>query len=437
LAIFYLGSTEHIRAFNFTGIAARMVVSVGMIQKPRHYISDSEAAHRQRLCWQIFLMDQTVSAVFGKPPIMSYENVGIDLPPNDDLSPLICFKDPDGLCTNLFREEAKLAIIGSNMYHKLYSRKPHQSTGNGLPRAIRLLDEELQTWHDELPFDIQPEQAPPANRPCQLRVLFLHFLYYKLKITIHWAVIRDVDPLPHAEELDVPRSMVLSAISARATICILDIVQRHYPHHPLAIVMLHGIFSSVVILFLNILQRTSNLGEISAGTELEETIVTAGKDLNLIRTVATFFNHDEVNPMTIRLLKATSGMCTIAEEAIKKATTTKPNEDLPRDTTSTRNSYEDLVSMLYSDIEARPTPAPDTSTSIVLTPPPGDKPPSSLALPTLPFDTPQHNQYQYHTQSLPLPMTMGMEWFMPPDTHQDTWNLDNPEIWNFNHDAAF
>lgn len=166
-----------------TAIAARLAYGIGLHRNLNHEnLTKEEIVQRQNVFWIIYSMDKSFALRLGHPSVMSDDDIGIDLPQEND----IIERRPDG--TNrygIFRCQIQLAMLESRIYSELYSARAQNKSALSRLKSVGELDKALCEWKKSLPADIQPENPINCIEEQFLPILLIHFAYFNCLTTIH------------------------------------------------------------------------------------------------------------------------------------------------------------------------------------------------------------------------------------------------------------
>ncbi|OHW92902.1 fungal specific transcription factor [Colletotrichum incanum] len=266
--------------------------------------------HRRRLFWQAYIIDHDLMLRIGKPPLIS-DDFLLDLPEEHPSDGYSMYYYPDDVTLNFFLQQVRLAQIQGRIASALYHR-------TGVPPAeleaeIRRLDAELQEWRQSIPPMIRAENVDALLDGDYHRMVCLttlHFTYFQLVVAIHSAAFR----LPLLEDQegteagDIGPSLALCVSASRAAISLLNYHQIEHPYTPY---LLYQIAWSVDILFVNILQNKTN--------------PRARRDLDLIRTVISFFEKYDPDHQSVVSYQIIKVIADVAASVLANTPTLPPH----------------------------------------------------------------------------------------------------------------
>ncbi|TDZ66105.1 Fusaridione A cluster transcription factor fsdR [Colletotrichum trifolii] len=281
IILYYNFVSENHVALTLMGLTVQLLLMAGyhrpepdpMFAEPSS-LNPSEHLHRRRLFWQAYVLDHDLMLRIGKPPLIS-DDFLLDLPEEHPADGYSMYYYPNNVILNFFLQQVRLAQIQGKISSALYSRSGVPPTE--LEAEIKKLDMELQEWRESIPEMIHPERVEALLDGDYHRMVCLttmHFTYFQLVVAIHSAAFR----LPALEDQegmetgDIGPSLALCVSASRAAISLLNYHQVEHPYTPY---LLYQVAWSVDILFVNILQN--------------KTSARARRDLDLIRTVISFF----------------------------------------------------------------------------------------------------------------------------------------------------
>jgi hypothetical protein len=135
----------------------------------------------------MYLLDKDMALRSGRPPCISDDDIGVELPdedPADGVGNMLC-KNGRDKC-NMFRLVTLFAVIQSKVYMQLYSAKASKQSDGELLNTIGDLDRELEAWKELVPFEFRPEsEISMDDGRLVLHLVMMHFAYYNCLTTIH------------------------------------------------------------------------------------------------------------------------------------------------------------------------------------------------------------------------------------------------------------
>jgi hypothetical protein len=188
MAMFMQGTPNPQPSFSLVAAAIRLSHNIGLHKRGSSFnLNPVEVEQRKRVFWIGYLLDKDICLRSGRPPAQDDDDMNVELPsadPDDNIGN-IPLADGKGKM-NLFRLMSEFATIESKVYRRLYSVKASKQSDGELLNAIGELDEELETWKDNIPIDFRPEHEIKASHtPLMLHIVVLHFAYYNCLTTIH------------------------------------------------------------------------------------------------------------------------------------------------------------------------------------------------------------------------------------------------------------
>ena len=195
LMCYYLqGTVELNECWNLLGIMTRTAISLGLHLTPTvDSLKPIEKEVRKRVWWGCFVIDQSLSMKFGRPPTLRAQDNNVELPlevddqyiTHDCVSP----RQPTGSPSvmSFFTASIKLSYIICSMLKSMYlgkagARRDHIDNALQIPvsghhsilSSVVLLDGQLQSWWDTSPDHLTLEAGdPPRNKSDILRQRFI------------------------------------------------------------------------------------------------------------------------------------------------------------------------------------------------------------------------------------------------------------------------
>ncbi|EIT78670.1 hypothetical protein AO1008_00207 [Aspergillus oryzae 100-8] len=296
----------------------------------------STALHEKILLYHAFILDQDLAMYHSKPPSLTSDLISC-LPEEDPEDGRNTLRFDDGSTINWLREQVILANIQNKVYDKLRSPRASAQSPEQLYVAVMELDEELQSWRQNIPDMARPQTPLTGLDDMRLMPLtVLHFCYFQLLISIHSVVFSKAVPLwNHYEESDLVISSVALCVSAaRASISLLN---YHDQGHPFTIYLVYHIAWNVDILLISILEN--------------KTAPQAREDLDLLGTVIRFFEKHDPNCESAVPYHITRLYYQVALRAVNNATAASQNapQESPAGPLATAKNNEDSSSFPYSN----------------------------------------------------------------------------------------
>jgi proline utilization trans-activator len=137
-------------AYTYTGIALRLSLILGLHRKiPNNTtMTPMECEHRIRVWWSVYSLDRVCSSKVGHPVMLRDEDIDVQLPSTDGLTPEQAaeYFDPVHLTAQI-----KLMRITGNVLSDIY-RIPQPGRSNqffvvGVQKTLA----NLRSWHEMLP----------------------------------------------------------------------------------------------------------------------------------------------------------------------------------------------------------------------------------------------------------------------------------------------
>ncbi|KAL3462394.1 fungal-specific transcription factor domain-containing protein [Aspergillus heterothallicus] len=190
-------------ASHYVSIASRSIIAVG-IHTMGNPSQNSQAgslashdapikSHLRNLFWVCYVMDKDVSLRTGQPHCLRDEDCNLQLPcgySNHLHSRMAYFPARDIPDGPLFPLELRISQIKSRIFTSLYSYQGMQKSDAELIRAIRELDDELESWRLSLPMELRPtlSYGKDANKHPNVMNMYLilcHLSYYFCVTVVH------------------------------------------------------------------------------------------------------------------------------------------------------------------------------------------------------------------------------------------------------------
>ncbi|KAL2883022.1 hypothetical protein SGCOL_001712 [Colletotrichum sp. CLE4] len=313
---FSFTSENHI-ALTLMGLTVQLLLMAGYhrpepdmaFARPQQLIP-TEHLHRRRLFWHAYVIDHDLMLRIGKPALIS-DDFLLDLPEEHPSDGYSMYYYPNDVTLNFFLEQVRLAQIQGRISTTLYSR-------SGVPAAeleaeIRRLDNELTEWRQSIPPMIRADNVDALLDGDYSRLVCLttlHFTYFQLVVAIHSAAFRlpTLEDQEGVESGDIGPSLALCVSASRAAISLLNYHQIEHPYTPY---LLYQIAWSVDILFVNILQNKNN--------------PRARRDLDLIRTVISFFEKYDPYHQTVVSYQVIKVIADVAATVLANTPTLPPH----------------------------------------------------------------------------------------------------------------
>lgn len=187
--IYLVATSRSSTASIILGSAIQMILLAGYhmtISGPGH--KSAQDLQRSRLLYRAYILEQDLSVILGKPPILS-ESLITCLPNErpDDCQGIICL--PEGTTVNYLRERVVLARIQNRAWEAL--RSPFSSTKSSKEflDSTNQLIEELQEWNGSLPASMKlPELSAKLDDLRQMQVTDIHWSYFQTVVAIYSAI---------------------------------------------------------------------------------------------------------------------------------------------------------------------------------------------------------------------------------------------------------
>jgi hypothetical protein len=155
--------------YSYLGIALRACCRLGLHRHVVNEFNPIEREERKRTFWVIRRFDTYVSAILGLPSMLSDEDIDQELPLeiDDEFISEDCIQPMPYKHFSLMsaaNAHTKLVSILQKVVRLIYPIKGLKSAGHNHPgdgysishSRIRLVEQDLQTWMDELPMELRP-----------------------------------------------------------------------------------------------------------------------------------------------------------------------------------------------------------------------------------------------------------------------------------------
>ncbi|KAL2012449.1 hypothetical protein VTN00DRAFT_5167 [Thermoascus crustaceus] len=329
LALYQLFSGNVRTASYLASLAARFIFVLGAHVRPTYTgpppspmdIISLTQYHLRNLFWLCYMVDKDLSLRTGQPPSINDEQCDLTLPSDylENLYTDITIPDvPDSPARGpLFPLDLRLSMIKSRAYNALYSARGVQKTDAELLRAIRELDDELETWRMSLPPKYRPTLSfshdTPIDPNMDMRSVMLRLDYHHCMAMIHQASSRCKAWAGSQSGVmeGVSSSLALSVEASRSTIFYLQTAEHVLGDESFWIILFYPM-SALLTIFCNILLNPLN--------------PESAKDLELLRTAPVlirgiFARHLSVHEILhIKLVaEFVSELSRLAKCAIDKA----------------------------------------------------------------------------------------------------------------------
>ena len=161
--------------------------------------SPKDVEQRQNTFWLLFILDQSLGLLMGRPTYLQEDDVGVRLPqrPADSTASSSTSSPtsatPDIINSErasesvIFRHHCELALLQNRLQRELYS--PRSQLRSQLERLTSLseIDSFLQSWRQGVPSDIRPGNRPDCSHPLLPHILQLQLAYFDTLACLHRA----------------------------------------------------------------------------------------------------------------------------------------------------------------------------------------------------------------------------------------------------------
>lgn len=189
--------------------------------------------HLRNIFWVCYSFDKDLSLRTGQPPAFEDTQCDLTLPPGYQEHVYIDMAGHQGASEPpprpFFSLDLRLSMIKSKAYNALYSVQATRKSDAELLRAIRELDNELESWRVSIPERCRPtvsfpRTAMPASQFQNMGTVMLQLNYYSCIAIIHQASSRCQvwgDGSSRAM-VGVSSSLALSVEASRSTLLFLE-----------------------------------------------------------------------------------------------------------------------------------------------------------------------------------------------------------------------
>ena len=135
-------------------------------------ISPLEREHRVRVWWTVYTFDRMCSVKLGHPIMIQDEDIDVDMPSMNGLSPKEReeFSDPAHLTANV-----QLTRITGDILSSIY-RIPKQGRPSNFVQSVHKILKSLNLWYANLPGSLQLDgNSSFGNNSRHIKSLHLHF----------------------------------------------------------------------------------------------------------------------------------------------------------------------------------------------------------------------------------------------------------------------
>ncbi|KAF1985238.1 hypothetical protein K402DRAFT_422203 [Aulographum hederae CBS 113979] len=189
MILFLQSSAKLSTCYSYIGVATRVALRMGLHRSFSTNFDPIENETRKRLFWVIRKMDIYVGALLGLPHTVSDDDIDQEMPAEVDdeyITETEILPMPEGKVSIMmaFNAHTKLVNILGKIVKYIYPIKnPKPAQAGSFPtysvgyEQIRELEQDLQTWMEQLPMGLKPggEQPPIIIRVQQLlRLAYAH-----------------------------------------------------------------------------------------------------------------------------------------------------------------------------------------------------------------------------------------------------------------------
>ncbi|KAH7203100.1 fungal-specific transcription factor domain-containing protein [Fusarium redolens] len=310
LTLYSLEANRRHSACTLVGSALRLATVMGLhLNIGDAYVPDPELReHRIRVWWSVYILDRLLSSKIGLPPLISDDDISVDLPSN---SPALTSEDFGD--HSYFLAVVRLAKIAGNISRSLYVRTPQR--GTFLQRVARI-QEELDHWKEELPEQMKLDfsrtdetQNHSKSIISRLKVSFNQLFILATRPVLLFCFRRHVDEVTTASKdnslPDAARDVANACISTARQSC--QLLLRCWVNgefHIFDYSYVQHLFSATVILAI-----ASTLGLDTSTNDRDEFDITAGflqqLEQNGNPAAMEFYSHIKEIQITLETWRST------------------------------------------------------------------------------------------------------------------------------------
>ncbi|KAJ3541172.1 hypothetical protein NM208_g4732 [Fusarium decemcellulare] len=246
------------------------------IQPPEARLTREESERQQirMLFWICYFFDKDLALLRGHFPMLPDESCNLTIPARYkdshaifqsrvNIGGPICLDESIIPC---FPGDLRLAILKGKIWRLLYSAEANRKSTAELFRAIRGLDDELESWRLSLPPHTRPgltihggiQDAIPSKTPLTMQRICLHLEYQYLLSTIHLPCGRclpfdqNIWQRDSYEQTGIFSSLSIAAEASRITLFFLRATVAQVASEPFWLIV-HYPMSAILSLFYNVL----------------------------------------------------------------------------------------------------------------------------------------------------------------------------------------
>ncbi|KAH6639898.1 fungal-specific transcription factor domain-containing protein [Boeremia exigua] len=277
MAMFMLASADARTTSQLIAAAARLAHGLGM-QRRGYYLSTDpvESAQYRHIFWTVYILDVEMMHKYGLPSLLQNGDVHAELRKGEQIDGYCDRTSLDGQSSNgISQQRVRLAVIQSKIHTLLMSDKFMQKRSIDLLDDVAAMHQELQTWKNSLPEQMQPGGVSCEN-PLDMLLAFLHFTYYSSLARVHMAVARILEPdcsdsardtnlEANQNYLSGKLARAMCAATARATIGVL----RQLPLQPFSNlwgILCYPVSAALILLSTILADPAAHLAESDVGT---------------------------------------------------------------------------------------------------------------------------------------------------------------------------
>ena len=194
----------------------------------------------RNLFWVCYALDKELSLRTGQPPSINDDHCDLSLP--DDYGKHLQYQfkihhvSRESMIEIPLLGDFRLSKIKAKAYTMLYSTRALQKSDAEILKAIRELDNELETWRVSLPQKCRPtlsfsKGSPITEEDLDMQAVMLRLEYHHCMATIHHASGRCVAWTNHHNGImeGVSSSLALSVEASRSSLAYLQTAQHVLP----------------------------------------------------------------------------------------------------------------------------------------------------------------------------------------------------------------
>ncbi|MCJ1314486.1 hypothetical protein MMC25_008168 [Agyrium rufum] len=203
MAVVLQGTPNPYPASMLVAAAVRLCHNLGMHKREGYASADpSDVTQRIRVFWIAYVLDKDFSLRLDQPPLLTDDEVVVDLPSNqlsDDLGLLYAY---GGTCViDIFRLRCQLAIIQGKIYSKLYSARALKLPWQERTNAVTALSRLLESWKCSIPTELRPDRLTSNLKGSDLvHIMILFLTYFNCLCLVHRCIFNSTGWMEHVRK---------------------------------------------------------------------------------------------------------------------------------------------------------------------------------------------------------------------------------------------